>query len=127
MDNTTIVAFYAAVVATLSLLFQGITVWRSRSSLKIEVEDQTIMRGGHEEYVTTVDLMNTGGRTLYIQSIGFMPTNGEIVSILSGPVRLLAGERYGIALSVRLDLSHVDYFYAIDGIGRWHKIPATRR
>lgn len=127
------IAWLALIIATLSMVFQGIIVFRDRKKVKIKVERNIRVVGAQGSYpykegvdYVSLNIINTGRRRVTIDTAGARLLNGRFVVpvdiLKSGQVTLEEGKRHNVLIEEdKINFSEISYFYAKDATGRVYK------
>jgi hypothetical protein len=104
---TTIIAAYAAIVATATLVWNVYVAWRDRADVRVSFGPTILNLGGYTIHpIMEVRASNRGRRPVTLASYGFELTNGMSLGTLPFPVyplpkRLEEGESYINFVTVR--------------------------
>ena len=74
------VAWYGAIVATMSVIFSGITLWRDRSKVKISYSKSWVHNSPHhdpKELYFDIQVRNVGRRTIALGNVGIKLFDGS--------------------------------------------------
>jgi len=80
------VAWYAAIVATISVFFSGLNIWRDRPRIKISLKKNMKIYpadiGEEDKEFLVIDIANVGRRPITITHVGFEETGEDAGAIL---------------------------------------------
>jgi len=127
------IALLALIIATLSMVLQGIAVFRDRKKVKLKVEKNMKIIGKNGSYpykegvsYVSINIINTGRRKVIIDTAGAKLLNGRFLMaadiLKSGQVILEEGKRHNIFIEQdKINFSEISYFYAKDATGSIYK------
>ena len=127
------VAWFALIIATTSMIFQGISVFRDRKKVKIKLERNIRVIGAQGSYpykegvdYISLNIINTGRRRVTIYTAGARLLNGRFVIpvdiLKSGQVTLEEGKRHNVLMEEdKINFSEISYFYARDATEQVYK------
>jgi hypothetical protein len=123
MDTGDYIAVYGALLATVLAVVQ----WRrDRGRFVLNSDSLHVTWPGGEATYRTVEVVNVGTRTLYLDDFGFRTKNGESVSLRSThdeyPVKLEEGQKHkSFAIAQKHFPASIEYFWARDTSGKEYR------
>lgn len=133
IDTTALVAWYGAIIATISIVIEAISVIRDKAKIKLKIENnqKIIGKNGSWPYkentdYTSISVINFGRRNVIIDIIGAWYTDDSgiiaVDIINSGPRELPEGKRINSLIEQnKIDFKKVLFFYAKDATGKKYK------
>ena len=125
------VAWYAAIVATASVLFSGFHLWRDRARLRITVSPNMVVYPKGPPYEGTLvrtTVANCGRRPITITHVSFENADSSAPTLLvgdsvrEGPRELTEGKSTSYLVRQEgLNLSQLTYVCVCDATGKVHR------
>ena len=126
------VAWYAAIVATLSLAMNGLKAWRDRARIVVTARAGYRVSGGgaydpNKDYIVLI-VYNKGRRPKTIENVGLRRRTGKTKyliaydSVLKGPQELAEGRSFSWMIEQEgFDLDNIEYAWALDQTGKYYR------
>jgi len=135
--TASVVAWYAAVVATTSAFFSGLNIWRDRPRIKISLNKNMQIHPASikedDKTFIAVNVANKGRRTTTITHVGFYEIGKKETGLLAdsfikGPRELQEGKSTMYLMDQSLiDIEKLKTVIAIDATGKTYKKKISRK
>ncbi len=116
------VAWYGAIVATISLLISLYKVWVDRSNVEVYGWPNAIIQGDNRKHVF-IEVVNNGRRPVTITKMGLTLYDGK-KAIVVGSLKdqeLTEGRRTAVTTYQDFDPNSIKYLWALDASGKMYK------
>jgi len=122
--SASMVAWYAAIVATASIIINGLIAWRDRARIVVTGRPgMKIHPGDPNKTFILIIVANHGRRPKTIDKVGFKLRSGKHImaadSHIKGPQELTEGRSFTWMMDQdKVDLGNIDYVWAYDQTGK---------
>lgn len=133
--SANVVAWYAAIISTISLMVTGYNIWRDRARIKIEYEPNRILLGDvsalgyKDKKYLSISVINRGRRPIRIESASLKILNKKELALLVDSfsekrIKVITEDSPTttfLADQDQIDIKNVWYVLIVDGAGRNYK------
>jgi len=134
--SASVVAWYAAIISTISLIITGYNIWRDRAHIKIKYEPGMVLLGdvsalGYDpdKRYLSISVINCGRRPIRIESASLKIINKKEFALLASSfsekrIKVITEDSPATTFLVeqeKIDLKNVWYVLVVDGAGRKYK------